>query len=77
MSFDECSGQARPHNEGGSNPEYVFGRPMKTYLAPRDIARLMIYRSRVLAEFCEHVEAERIGEEVLRCSACQTQRAEQ
>ena len=76
MSFDECSGHARPHNEGDSDREYVFGRPMKTYLSPHEIARLTVYRSRVLADVCEHMDVERIGEELPRCTACQMNRPE-
>jgi hypothetical protein len=59
-----------------TSPDYVFGRPLKTYLAPHEIARLMVYRSRILAEVCEHVSPERVREDLPQCSTCQTQPAE-
>ena len=69
MSADQSS--------GASSPDYVFGRPMKTYLGPHEIARLMVYRSRVLAETCEHIGPECVAEELLPgCSTCQAKPAD-
>jgi hypothetical protein len=74
--LQEADPMSANHSSGDSSPDYVFGRPMETYLAPHEIARLMVYRSRILAEVCEHISPERIREDLPQCSSCQAERAD-
>jgi hypothetical protein len=47
MSPESISSPAHDRQAADHDQPYTWGRPTSSYLAPREVARLMIFRSRL------------------------------
>ena len=79
MNTDPRTPDPSVHVTRGLDESYAFSRPLSSYVSPRQIIRLTIYRSKLYEGLCSHASLARRSQgnmDACQCATCGTPHGE-